>query len=900
MTLVPTYVLKIYNNEYYKSSQVVPMPFILTENEYWILSNIDGLDAGFMGLDVQQGTDASGNLFLNPEYDERSIAFTLSIKQGKEKAAIDYLSRYVRPGVFAVLYDATLGDKVYMKGSLEGWSVQRFSNSISASLTFQPWDRCWYQKDVKIQDAIVEGSVLKEFRVQTDLPSLPVVECTFGDSSHTNDCLYIDMSFNQAQYSSDSYDTSYLRKGTIVKSFKIKLNPTVPVNQIKSIVISCVDQTVRLYTVSQGVLYVEDNIVKNSNWDWCLESGVWWAECNPIIDESGTVAAVAISSVTGFVNPRFAVCPRVMSDPVDGLAFSPNLKAQNIRNGIEILGVLGTGVIASEGIYDGPTEVVPSISEQVLATKNKQVGSDITVRAVPAYEGPYEIAPSESDQTLQTNGKMSTEDIVVKAAGSTEVYEGPTEVIPTLSSQVLETSGKKVPSDITVRAIAPVNPLDVSPMAPLRPSSIRPSIQLRSFEPPQCRVTSVQSINISDLNFLNFAPQILKEGWYNKAFTPTWEGGLPPSKERASAWIRIGIAGGERTKIVPENIKKGVTILGIEGTFEGSGGSSGTEYDFSKTGSFASRIKTLDANDFSVAGVANLSQCFSPLANLTAFLNLNTIDTQSATDMTGMFKGCSSVASLDLSSFNTKNVKWMDKMFEECRSLTSLDLSSFNTENVVSMLNMFAGCTALTSIDLSSFNTQNVTNMFDMFKNCAMLTTLDLSNFNTEGLSGFGMGTMFHGCLALTELDLSSFNTSNIDNMGGLFSDCASLVSLNVSSFDTSKVTNMLNMFGGCASLVSLNLSNFDVSKVDSMAFMFSGCARLSTLTLGAGWASNAMVSSFDLSDCSALTHDSIIDVLNKLAVRDNNPTLALHADTLGLLSDEEKAIATNKGWTIA
>lgn len=771
MTLVPTYVLKIYNNEYYKSSQVVPMPFILTENEYWTLSNIDGLDAGFMGLDVQQGTDASGNLFLNPEYDERSIAFTLSIKQGKEKAAIDYLSRYVRPGVFAVLYDATLGDKVYMKGSLEGWSVQRFSNSISASLTFQPWDRCWYQKDVKIQDAIVEGSVLKEFRVQTDLPSLPVVECTFGDSSHTNDCLYIDMSFNQAQYSSDSYDDSYLRKGTIVKSFKIKLNPTVPVNQIKSIVISCVDQTVRLYTVSQGVLYVEDNIVKNSNWDWCLESGVWWAGCNPIIDESGTVAAVAKSSVTGFVNPRFAVCPRVMSDPVDGLAFSPNLKAQNICNGIEILGVLGTGAIASGGVYDGPIEVVPSISEQVLATKNKQVGSDITVRAVPAYVGPYEIAPSESDQTLQTNGKLSTKDIVVKAAESAEVYDGPTEVTPTLSRQVLETNGKKVPSDITVEAITPVNPHDVTLDSPLlRPVSIRPSIQLRSFEPPQCRVISVQDISISDLNFLNFAPQILQAGWYNKAFTPTWNGFPIASNDYASAWIRIGIAGAESTKIVPENIKKGVTILGVEGAFEGSGGSSGTEYDFSKTGTLANRIKTLDVNDLPLLELSGVqaNSLFYGMRGLESILNLDSIDTQNATSMAAMFRDCSSLVSLNLSSFNTQNV------------------------------------------------------------------------------------------------------------------------------------TNMLFMFSGCKLLSSLNLSGFNTEKVENMGHMFDYCSALASLTLGADWAKNSAVEKFNLSTCQNLTHDSVVGVLNKLAVRDNSPVLALHADTLALLTDEEKAIATNKGWTIA
>ena len=47
--------------------------------------------------------------------------------------------------------------------------------------------------------------------------------------------------------------------------------------------------------------------------------------------------------------------------------------------------------------------------------------------------------------------------------------------------------------------------------------------------------------------------------------------------------------------------------------------------------------------------------------------------------MSGMFSGCSSLASLDLSSLDTSSVTSMSSMFYGCSSLASLDLSSLDT-----------------------------------------------------------------------------------------------------------------------------------------------------------------------------------------------------------------------------
>ena len=204
----------------------------------------------------------------------------------------------------------------------------------------------------------------------------------------------------------------------------------------------------------------------------------------------------------------------------------------------------------------------------------------------------------------------------------------------------------------------------------------------------------------------------------------------------------------------------------------------------------------------------------------------------------------------------------------------------------------------ISSIDLSSFDTSNATNMENMFNNLSNLTSLDLSSFNTGKVTN--MQYMFYNCRSLKSLDLKSFNTSNVTNMKYMFYYCSSLQSLDLIKFNTSKVTNMENMFTDCSSLTSLDLSSFNTSKVTKMGSMFSSCSKLETLILGNNWASYAGISSFDLNYCNSLSHDSLADIMNKLATRTNSPTIRLSTASKNLLTDDEKAIATGKGWTIA
>ena len=259
------------------------------------------------------------------------------------------------------------------------------------------------------------------------------------------------------------------------------------------------------------------------------------------------------------------------------------------------------------------------------------------------------------------------------------------------------------------------------------------------------------------------------------------------------------------------------------------------------------------------------------------------------------------LTTIDLSNFDTSNYTNMSSMFSNCFSLTSLDLSSFNTTNVTNMDNMFYNCSSFTSLDLSSFNTTNVTTMNSMFGNCSSLTSLDVSSFNTSKVNDFfSFFAMFSNCSSLETIDLSNFDFSNSGSysIGAMFQNCNSLKSVKFPSdvhFNNDVTTRQV--FYQCNSLETLDLSSFDTTNVTSMGEMFSYCYSLKNLTLGNNWASNSSLSSFDLSYCP-LTHESAVDVINKLATRNNSPVITFRSE-VGLYQSEID-VATNKGWSVS
>lgn len=328
------------------------------------------------------------------------------------------------------------------------------------------------------------------------------------------------------------------------------------------------------------------------------------------------------------------------------------------------------------------------------------------------------------------------------------------------------------------------------------------------------------------------------------------------------------------------------------GSIEGGGSCPVTLVDtFAGNGSgvfdFGYLIKTLDLSDVNITGITSLSKAFYDHCRETeSIIFPSTFDTSNVTNMSLAFANCNNLKTLDLSNWNFSKVTGTGYDFSE-----------------VGLNQMFIGCESLTSITFPStvYPNNGDVSAYQMFCRCESLLSLDLSGWNASNF--VNMGSMFSNCTSLTSLNLSNWNTSNVTNMSAMFSFCSSLTSLDLSSFDTSNVTDMSTMFNSCRSLTSLNLSSWNTSNVTYMSSMFSDIsgwkAEPINITFGNNWASNDAVTSLDFSTCD-LTHDSCLDLFNKLATKSSSATLKLSDTTKDYMSEEEIAIATGKGWTVA
>lgn len=223
------------------------------------------------------------------------------------------------------------------------------------------------------------------------------------------------------------------------------------------------------------------------------------------------------------------------------------------------------------------------------------------------------------------------------------------------------------------------------------------------------------------------------------------------------------------------------------------------------------------------------------------------------------------------------------------------DFSKF-TSKLCSMKQMFFNCTTMTDAsNLALWNTSNVVTCSEMFNNCSALITVPL--FDTSKV--VDMNTMFGSCTVLSTIP--AFDTSKVTNMMRMFSYCDNIIE--VPAFDTSKVTDMSYMFQDCDKLTTIPL--LDASNVTTIYYMFYNAKAVTTFggLMNFGMQRTVNTSSA-FSNSNQFTHDSLMNIINNLYDRASagysTATLPLGSTNLAKLSNEEKAVATQKGWTLS
>lgn len=195
----------------------------------------------------------------------------------------------------------------------------------------------------------------------------------------------------------------------------------------------------------------------------------------------------------------------------------------------------------------------------------------------------------------------------------------------------------------------------------------------------------------------------------------------------------------------------------------------------------------------------------------------------------------------------------------------------------------------------------SMANAFIQYKGCS-LPVLDTSNV-------VDMGNMCAYCANLVGFNAENWDVSKVTDMSYLFNNCGKLTSLDLTSWNTSNVTDINSAFNQCRSLVSLSAIKADNLNIKSTQYPF-GTSNNTTLVDFGGFINlkSSWNGTYAVDKLTALSHQSLINILNGLYDFTGNgvtPTssqgkLKLGTTHLAKLSDDEKAIATSRGWVLS
>ena len=256
----------------------------------------------------------------------------------------------------------------------------------------------------------------------------------------------------------------------------------------------------------------------------------------------------------------------------------------------------------------------------------------------------------------------------------------------------------------------------------------------------------------------------------------------------------------------------------------------------------------------------------------------------------------SDAQNVDLTMISPKNETSLDNLFYRNTNLTHINASNWDTSNITSLVFTFGGMDNLKSVDFADWDVSNVTTFFGMFDASAKIENIDVSKWDTS--SAKNMAWMFNRN-NLKHLDVSNFNTSKVTNMFAMFSGSNSLTQLDISNFDTSNVLDFGRTFSYWSGVnKELNISGLDLSKCSSMDGTFLR-SEFKVILCDGLRLPNIDMSNIGLDYSTELTVDSIVGLLNALPQSDKGYSFQIGSVNITKLSDEQKAIATNKGWTL-
>ena len=226
--------------------------------------------------------------------------------------------------------------------------------------------------------------------------------------------------------------------------------------------------------------------------------------------------------------------------------------------------------------------------------------------------------------------------------------------------------------------------------------------------------------------------------------------------------------------------------------------------------------------------------------------------------------------------FDISDVTNFDYFFYGASNLTKVPEIQ---QPITSSRSMFEGCSSLVSLP-DDFDFEHTTNAAYMFYKCGIKEFRDIDIPLATNMSHF-----FQDCSATI---IGNINAPSTDYVDEFFWNCKVVT---LGDVYAPKASNTSWFFDNTSSLVTcgkITVAYFNNN-------MLYGTRNIENF---GGFVGLAV--SFDFSSLTKLTEQSLVNIMNEAATVTEGQVLTFGSTNLAKLSDEEKAIATSKGWTLA
>ena len=367
--------------------------------------------------------------------------------------------------------------------------------------------------------------------------------------------------------------------------------------------------------------------------------------------------------------------------------------------------------------------------------------------------------------------------------------------------------------------------------------------------------------------------------------------------------------------------------------------------DISQAFNYCGQLETADLSGWKISSKATSLYAMFHMCQKLKSVNLSGLIKSGITNISQMFVNDLLLESVDITGCDTSTVTIANSMFSGCRALREVKgIDELNLTKCTNVSGMFGQCVSMTEFNVDKWHLDSVTDCNSMFVNCEKITSLDFSSYNFNKSTSINFANMCSGMKSLTTIKLPSYLKGS--NFNGMFNTCSSLVDLSGVTFDCTTYTpsgeqggrGMSQMFNKCGELTKIgrlinrgsiketfvacnNLASIeeivwanDNSWYDSYV-IFSNINGSVELSVKFSIAEGAYGPGYFVGDSTNnslnkpnFTRESVVSLFNSLGTFDGPSTsigsashpLVFRNIVRAKLTDNDIAIATSKGWTVA